>query len=100
MTPSSREVQVALCTSARPRSERTTSGGAETLAREGAELTQDTDDLNLQGQAQSALAEVLAAGRRHVEARAAAETALELYERKGNLAAAGAARAFLVKLDR
>jgi hypothetical protein len=68
---------------------------AEALARHAVALTRDTDDLNLQGAALTALAEVLTAGDRSAEARAAAEDALQLYERKGNLVLADTARTFL-----
>jgi tetratricopeptide (TPR) repeat protein len=55
------------------------------LAREGVEIAERTDALNMHGDALMRLAEVLrAAGRTDVAERAARD-ALELYERKGNL---------------
>jgi predicted ATPase len=64
---------------------------AELLARDAVELTEPTDDLNLQGAALLTLAEV--AG----DAAAAAE-ALERFERKGNIVSASAARAVQARL--
>ena len=59
---------------------------AEALAREGLEIADGTDGLNMQGDAYCDLAEILiTAGRRH-EAAAAFEVALERYDRKKNLA--------------
>ena len=70
------------------------------LARDAVDLTRATDDLNLQGSALLALADVLAAGGRDVDARAAADEALELYERKGNIVSAEAARRLVAELAR
>ena len=68
---------------------------AELLAREAVALAEKTDGLNLQGDAFLHLADALRAGRRPTEAVAAAERALSLYERKGNLVSAARARAAL-----
>jgi class 3 adenylate cyclase/tetratricopeptide (TPR) repeat protein len=56
---------------------------AEQLAREALAYSQKTDSLKLQADALADLAEVLAAAGRNVEAEAALDQALELYERKG-----------------
>jgi tetratricopeptide (TPR) repeat protein len=68
---------------------------AELLAREAVALAEKTDGLNLQGDALLHLADALRAGRRATDAVAAAERALSLYERKGNLVSAARARAAL-----
>jgi class 3 adenylate cyclase/DNA-binding SARP family transcriptional activator/tetratricopeptide (TPR) repeat protein len=68
---------------------------AERLAREAVALAEETDGLNLHGDALLDFAEVLRAARRPAEARAAAGRALELYERKGNVVSAARARASL-----
>jgi hypothetical protein len=65
---------------------------AERLAREGVELAERTDFLNVQADALLALAEVLEAGEKAKSAGAAAAGALKLYELKGNVASAYAAR--------
>ncbi len=59
---------------------------AEVLIREAVAFAEQTDALNLQGEALSDLGEVLAAGGRIDEAAAALEQALERFERKKNLA--------------
>jgi predicted ATPase/class 3 adenylate cyclase len=68
---------------------------AELLAREAVALAEKTDGLNLQGDAFLHLADALRAAGRRREAVAAAERALSLYERKGNLVSAARARAVL-----
>jgi tetratricopeptide (TPR) repeat protein len=60
---------------------------AERLAREAVLLTADTDALNLRADALVALADVLRAREREDEAVAAVAEAVELYRRKGNVAA-------------
>jgi class 3 adenylate cyclase/tetratricopeptide (TPR) repeat protein len=66
---------------------------AELLAREAVALAEQTDGLNLHGDALLDLAEVLRTVGRPAEAVAATERALSLYERKGNLVSAERARA-------
>jgi predicted ATPase/class 3 adenylate cyclase len=68
---------------------------AELLAQEAVALAQETDGLDLHGDALLDLAEVLRASGRPSDAVAAAERALSLYERKGNLVSAARARAAL-----
>jgi class 3 adenylate cyclase/tetratricopeptide (TPR) repeat protein len=68
---------------------------AELLACEAVALAEETDGLNLHGDALLDLAEVLHAAGRPSDGVVAAERALELYERKGNLVAAARARAAL-----
>jgi class 3 adenylate cyclase len=63
---------------------------AEKLAREAVLLAEQTDSLNLQGDALVALAEVLAAQGQDAEAGAVAMRARRLYEEKGNTVSAGA----------
>jgi class 3 adenylate cyclase/tetratricopeptide (TPR) repeat protein len=65
---------------------------AEALAREGVRLAAETDALNLHGDALLDLAEVLALGGLGGD-HEAADQALVLYNRKGNLVSAAAARA-------
>jgi ATP/maltotriose-dependent transcriptional regulator MalT len=65
---------------------------AEALAREAAALAQPTDLLSHRGDAMLDLAEVLQTCERAEEANRAARSALELYELKGNAAAAARAR--------
>jgi class 3 adenylate cyclase/tetratricopeptide (TPR) repeat protein len=60
---------------------------AERLARDTVVLADATDALNMRADASLALATVLLESGRTAEATAAAETALELYRAKGNLAA-------------
>ena len=69
-------------------SQRGDHAGAEKLAREAVAFGEETDSLNGQGDALCDLAEVLAAGGRPSEARAALERALDRYERKANVAMA------------
>ena len=64
----------------------------ERLAREAVARAEETDWPNLRGGAFEALSAVMAASGRSDQALAAAERALEVYEEKGNLAAAGALR--------
>jgi tetratricopeptide (TPR) repeat protein len=51
-------------------------------------LASETDSLNLRGRAQAALAEVLQLAGKSEEAAEASQAAIELFERKGNVAAA------------
>lgn len=71
---------------------------AERLAREATVLGDDTDMLEMQGDAYADLGEVLLLGARPDEAAAALEQALDRYERKGNLVSAGRVRARLTDL--
>jgi class 3 adenylate cyclase/tetratricopeptide (TPR) repeat protein len=66
---------------------------AESLARRAVEAGAQTDALNLQAAASLALAGVLGSDRREAEASDELDHALELYERKGNVAAAAQLRA-------
>jgi hypothetical protein len=61
-------------------------GAARALAAEAVGLAERTDALNMQGDALSDLAGVLAASGRSGEAATALEQALQRYERKRNLA--------------
>jgi ATP/maltotriose-dependent transcriptional regulator MalT len=70
---------------------------AEDLAREGVALMSQTDLLSLHGDAILDLAEVLRTRERIDEADRAAQTALELYEIKGNATAVGRARLVLTE---
>ena len=58
---------------------------AERLAREAVAICDETELLDMQGDAYADLAEVLLLGGKHDEAAAALEQAIERYERKGNL---------------
>jgi class 3 adenylate cyclase/tetratricopeptide (TPR) repeat protein len=70
---------------------------AEQMAREAAARIEGTDALDLRGGALLDLADVLMlAGRKH-EARASAEAALGLFERKGNVVSAEEARRMLAQ---
>jgi hypothetical protein len=68
---------------------------AKQLAREAIPLGERTDYIDMQADALRTLAEVLAAAGKPEEARAAAQQAVELHERKGNAASAARARALL-----
>jgi class 3 adenylate cyclase/tetratricopeptide (TPR) repeat protein len=70
----------------------------EQLAREAVALSEETDDINLHGDALMALAEVLRLAKRPDEAVPVIQEALGLYERKGNLVSAGKARSLLDEL--
>ena len=70
-------------------------GEAERLARDAVALAEATDSLTLHGDALTSLAEVLRTTGRDEEAVACLARALRLYEAKGNVAAAGRARALL-----
>jgi tetratricopeptide (TPR) repeat protein len=72
---------------------RTEHAGAEQLAREAISVAEETDWLNMRGDAQMCLAEILAAAGKDLEARVAAHDAARLYEAKGNLVSADRARA-------
>ena len=74
---------------------------AERLAREAVALAEETPDfLLLRGDAVLDLGEVLAATRERPAAVGATEEALELYERKGNVVSASAARRRLTQLEK
>jgi class 3 adenylate cyclase/tetratricopeptide (TPR) repeat protein len=67
------------------------------LAREAVRLVAETDALNLRADALVALGDVLSTGGRDDEAAAVLREACELYERKGNLAAAARTESLLVQ---
>jgi tetratricopeptide (TPR) repeat protein len=69
---------------------------AERVAREALAIVAATDLLDLHGDVLLELADVLAQSGREDERRACVESALELYERKGNVVSAARARAALV----
>jgi len=71
---------------------------SERLAREAVAIGEGTEFVTGQGDANADLAEVLLLGGRRDEAVAALETAIERYERKGNLVSAQRARARLAEL--
>jgi tetratricopeptide (TPR) repeat protein len=71
---------------------------AESLAREATARAQATDYPNWRAAALEDLAEVLRSLGRHLEANDRVREAVLLYERKGNVAAAGRARATLARL--
>lgn len=71
---------------------------AESLAEEAVRLAGGTDYLNLHGDAFMDLAEVQRLAGKQAEASSSATAALQLYERKGNVASAGRARAVLKEL--
>jgi tetratricopeptide (TPR) repeat protein len=71
---------------------------AERIAREAVEIVERTDWLNMQGDAQMALADVLRLAGRGDDATESAGRALERYEQKGNIVAAGWARTLLEDL--
>jgi predicted ATPase len=73
---------------------------AERLAREGAALAEKSDFMNDRGDAMFDLAVVLRQAGRPEDARTAFAGALRLYELKGNVVAAGRARAELAQLER
>jgi class 3 adenylate cyclase/tetratricopeptide (TPR) repeat protein len=68
------------------------------LAREAVRLSDDTDDLFMQGQVLMALAEVLRLGGRDADAIPVLRQAVEVSERKGNVVTAHEARARLAGL--
>jgi tetratricopeptide (TPR) repeat protein len=68
---------------------------AERLAREGVAALEPTDDLILHGETLLALAQVLRTAHRDQEAIDAARSALELFERKGDVPDARRVRTFL-----
>jgi class 3 adenylate cyclase/tetratricopeptide (TPR) repeat protein len=70
---------------------------AERLARDAATRSQQTDFLNWRGDVLLDLAEVLRAADKPDDARAAVERALALYEQKGNVVSASAARTLLAQ---
>jgi predicted ATPase/class 3 adenylate cyclase len=65
---------------------------AERLARQAVALAERTDFLNHRAEALTVLADVLARSGRPEQAKVAREEALDLYEQKGNLVAAGRVR--------
>ena len=67
----------------------------EALLRDIADRAAQTDALNVHGRALLALADVLSLADRHDEAREAAAGAAEIFERKGNVAAAERAAALM-----
>jgi class 3 adenylate cyclase/tetratricopeptide (TPR) repeat protein len=71
---------------------------AERLAREAVAMGEGTDQLNAQGDANADLAEVLLLCGQDDDAVAGLETAVERYERKGNIVSAQRARARLGEL--
>jgi DNA-binding SARP family transcriptional activator len=71
---------------------------AERVVREAIRLSDATDALNYQARAQLDLAQVLGIAGRVAEASAAATVAIELLDRKGNVAAVNGARALLEEL--
>jgi class 3 adenylate cyclase/tetratricopeptide (TPR) repeat protein len=68
----------------------------EGLAREAVEIAEESEALNIQGDALLSLAQVLSSARSQ-EACAVASEALKRYQRKGNLVSAAKAEAFLVE---
>jgi class 3 adenylate cyclase/tetratricopeptide (TPR) repeat protein len=72
---------------------------AERLAREAVSIADDTDQLDVCGDAYADLAEVLALGGKPTEAAQALEQALDRYERKGNLVSAQRTRDRLAQLE-
>jgi tetratricopeptide (TPR) repeat protein len=72
---------------------------AEALAKEAVELARPTDSLELRGDAYLRLAEVLQLAARREQARAAAEVALELYDRKEYVVAASRTRKLRTQID-
>ncbi len=73
-------------------------GEAELLAREAVELMDRTDYLVNRGDARISLAYVLRKAGRPIEAAEAAREALDLYERKGDIADARTTRALLAQI--
>jgi tetratricopeptide (TPR) repeat protein len=71
---------------------------AELIAREAVDLAAQTDFVSFTGDAWCDLAEVLRVAERTDEATAAARHALQLYEDKGNVAAAASARHLIAEL--
>jgi tetratricopeptide (TPR) repeat protein len=71
---------------------------ADRLAREAVAIAEATDWLNLRGDAQMALADVLRLAGRADDATEAARLALDRYEQKGNVVGAGWARDLLLEL--
>ena len=71
---------------------------AERLGREALALVAESDFLDMRGDALLDLATVLRAADRSKEAADAAEQALKLYERKGNVVSAAKARAFAAEV--
>ena len=67
--------------------------GAQTVANEAVELTLRSDDLIAQADALIVLADVLSASGRISDATAARQNAIDLYDQKGDIVSAAAARA-------
>jgi tetratricopeptide (TPR) repeat protein len=70
----------------------------EALVREALEVAETTDALSHRGAVRLDLASVLSSSRRYAEAASHINMALQLFEAKGNLAAAGLAQARLAEL--
>jgi tetratricopeptide (TPR) repeat protein len=73
--------------------------GAERVAREAVEHSNDTDDLDVRAYVLLSFAEVLRLGGHDEEAKAALEEAAEVSDRKGNAVRANDARARLTELN-
>ena len=73
--------------------------GAERLAREAVECSNDSDDLFIRGYVLMSLAEVLRCAGHEDEAKAALHEAADLSDRKGNVTMARNARACLAELE-
>ena len=71
---------------------------AESLAREAVAIAETTDDLAQRGRALRDLAEVLELANRNEEAAKLVETALDLFEHKGNVVVANETRELLARL--
>jgi len=72
---------------------------AERVGRDAVELSEETDDLNMRADTCVSFAEVLAAAGDRAGARLALATSLELYEAKGNVAAAATTRSRAATLE-
>ena len=73
--------------------------GAERVARDAVERSNDVDDLDMRAYVLMSLGEVLNLAGRDEEAKSALEVAADLSDRKGNVVRANDARARLAKLD-
>jgi tetratricopeptide (TPR) repeat protein len=72
---------------------------AEPLAREAVAVGEGTDMINMQGDAYMDLGEVLLLSGKPDEALGALESAVDRYERKGNLVSTGRAQERLVEIS-
>jgi DNA-binding SARP family transcriptional activator/predicted ATPase len=86
------------CVRAKLLARRGDSAAAEALARDAIGLSEHTDALDEQAKARLAAAHVLRLNGRQVDAGEAVDEAIALFDRKGNQAAAGHARALLTDL--